>query len=90
MRDRERRQLETLSRSSWPGLTSLNLQFHHGLGVTQHDLVDQILHPIQGGASAVNLNSSSDFPAHQRAEQPGQPQDVIEVPVGQQDAYRAV
>jgi H2-forming N5,N10-methylenetetrahydromethanopterin dehydrogenase-like enzyme len=59
-------------------------------GAPKHDIEQQIMYAIQGGAAAVYIQGLDGFPAHIGRKQTSQTQDVIQVAMGDQDLIKAL
>src|SRR5690606_11907746 len=57
--------------------------------ITQHDIEQQRMNPIQRGTAAVNIEGFDAFPPGKGRHQAAQPQIVIEVSVCEQDAVQS-
>jgi hypothetical protein len=65
-------------------LDEINL--NRGFSASQHDAVDQIIHPLQRPAAAVDLKVINRFPAGEGGYQAPQAEDVVEMAVSEEDS----
>ena len=78
--------MKSLGFEEYAGLDLAELKRHGRLVAAQHHAIQQVVHTVECGAPAEDLQFLDGFPAQERAEQTAQAQDVVEVPVRQQHA----
>jgi len=61
---------------------------HGRLRPAQYHPINQVIHAFHRMAAAVNIDFFYGFPAHKGGNQPGQAQDVVQMPMRQQDVIQ--
>ena len=66
-------------------LDLVQVEGHRRLPAAQHHAVEQVMDAVERPLAAVNVQFLDGFPAHERGEQPGQAEDVVQVAVGDEN-----
>ena len=69
-----------------PGFDLVQAQGHGRLVAAQDDAVQQVMDAVERGAPAEDIQFLDRLPAQKCAEQPAQPEDVIEMSMREQNA----
>ncbi len=83
---RKRRDREIVRFEERPRLDLVHPDRHGRLVAAQDHTVDQVMDPVEGGAAAEDIQLLDRLPAHECGHQTGQPEDMVEVTMRQQDA----
>ncbi len=85
MEDRESRHREIAGLEEHAGLDLVQVEDDGGLTAAQHHAVEQVVDAVERPPAAVNVELLDGLPAHEGGEQPGQPEDVVQVTVGDEN-----
>ena len=89
MNDGERAEAKSVILQKRPGLDGSELDVDRGAGAPQDNAEEKVVDALQGPGPGPDFQRFDCFPAHERGQQAGQSENVIEVSVGDQDPVQA-